>query len=88
MLIVLSFYIFTAFAELQTDLGELVTDETLDIQQLPFHDFPTYATKVFFPSASTHHPVLQTPRVSVLTVFTIISVITNVFTCSSNKTDL
>ena len=52
-----------AFAELQTDLGELVTEDALDSNQLPFHNFPTYATKVFFPSAGIHHPVLSEPRV-------------------------
>ena len=48
---------------MQTDLGELVADDSLDMQQLPFHDFPTYATKVFFPSANTGHPVLSPPKV-------------------------
>ncbi|XP_019851565.1 PREDICTED: plexin-A1-like [Amphimedon queenslandica] len=52
-----------AFAELQTDLGELVAEDSLDMQQLPFHDFPTYATKVFFPAANTNHPVLSPPKV-------------------------
>jgi plexin A len=52
-----------AFAELQTELGELVADDAADLHQLPFHDFPTYATKVFFPSAGVHHPVLSPPRV-------------------------
>lgn len=53
-----------AFAELQTDLGELVAEDSLDMQQLPFHDFPTYATKVFFPAANTNHPVLSPPKVT------------------------
>ena len=52
-----------AFAELQTDLGELVTDDALEGNQLPFHNFPTYATKVFFPSVGIGHPVLSPPRV-------------------------
>lgn len=52
-----------AFAELQTDLGELVTDDALEGNQLPFHNFPTYATKVFFPTVGIDHPVLSPPRV-------------------------
>ena len=53
-----------AFTELQTDLGELVTEEALESQQLPFHPFPTYATKFFFPNAGLTHPVMCPPRVS------------------------
>ncbi len=53
-----------AFTELQTDLGELVTEEALESQQLPFHPFPTYATKFFFPNAGLTHPVLCPPKVS------------------------
>ncbi len=60
----LSLSLSIAFTELQTDLGELVTDEALESQQLPFQSFPTYATKIFFPHANIDHPVLNPPRVS------------------------
>ncbi len=41
---------FTAFAELQTDIGELTND--LSHSGVPYHDYRTFCMKVLFPNAT------------------------------------
>ncbi len=44
------FVFFTAFAELQTDIGELTND--LSHSGVPYHDYRTFCMKVLFPNAT------------------------------------
>lgn len=41
---------FLAFAELQTDIGEMTND--LSHSGVPYHDYRTYCMKVLFPNAT------------------------------------
>lgn len=50
----------SGFAELQTDLGELVGD--LTGTRLPYHDLHTYLLQSLFPG-SKDHPTLHPPQV-------------------------
>ena len=57
-------HIFTAFAELQTDIHELTQE--LDGAGIPFLDYRTYAMRVLFPGIEDH-PVLKEMEVRVST---------------------
>lgn len=50
-----------AFAELQTDINELTNH--MDVVQIPFLDYRTYAVRVLFPGIEAH-PVLKELDVS------------------------
>lgn len=52
-----------AFAELQTDINELTNH--MDVVQIPFLDYRTYAVRVLFPGIEAH-PVLKELDVSLL----------------------
>lgn len=49
-------FLFSAFAELQTDINELTSD--LDRAGIPYLDYRTYAMRVLFPGIEDH-PVLR-----------------------------
>lgn len=44
------FNFFSAFAELQTDIGEITND--LSQSGVPYHDYRTYCMKSLFPNAT------------------------------------
>lgn len=63
-LVLIIFFLFTAFAELQTDIHELTQE--LDGAGIPFLDYRTYAMRVLFPGIEDH-PVLKEMEVRVST---------------------
>ena len=65
------FCLFTAFAELQTDMTELTSD-TYGQVTIPFWDYRTYCMRVMFPG-SEDHPVVREMQVSF--VFTISAIL-------------
>ena len=60
MYILYSLYIFSAFAELQTEVSDFQDD--VHHKGIPFRDFQTYTSKILFPTHA-NHPIFHTNKV-------------------------
>jgi hypothetical protein len=58
----LVFYII-AFAELQTDIGEMTND--LSHSGVPYHDYRTYCMKILFPNATDEEKYMMLHNIEI-----------------------
>jgi hypothetical protein len=57
------FRYFIAFAELQTDIGEMTND--LSHSGVPYHDYRTFCMKVLFPNATEEEKYMMLHNIDI-----------------------
>ena len=57
------FFSFIAFAELQTDIGEITND--LSHSGVPYHDYRTFCMKVLFPNATEEEKYMMLHNIEI-----------------------